>query len=270
MSEIEVDRLQSALAAGYAGTTVVPVTGSTNADLRAAAAKGAPDRTVLLAEEQTAGVGRRARQWVSPKGAGIYVSVLLRPREVSFAGLGSLSVVAGLAVREVAARLGVDAVLKWPNDVLAGPGRAKCAGILSEAETAADGGATVVLGIGVNVRSMGDVPAGPGALPATSFEEQGATSTDRTEIAVMLLTELDARERRWRAAGGDLAQAGMLAEYRQHCATLGQDVRVLLPAGDPLVGRAADVDQAGQLVVEGADGRRHTVSAGDVVHVRAG
>lgn len=60
----------------------------------------------------------------------------------------------------------------------------------------------------------------------------------------------------------------MLAEYRRHCATIGQQVRVLRPAGDPLIGRAADVDATGQLVVDGVDGRRHTVSAGDVVHVR--
>jgi BirA family biotin operon repressor/biotin-[acetyl-CoA-carboxylase] ligase len=267
MSEIDADRIQSGLSSAYAAATVVPSTGSTNADLREAAANGAPDRTVLIAEEQTAGVGRRARHWVSTKGSGIYVSVLLRPREVPFSGLGSLSVVAGLAVRDVAAALGVDAMLKWPNDVLAGPGRAKCAGILAEADAGAE--PVVVLGIGLNVLPMGEVPAGPGGLAVTSFGEQGASTTDRTEIAVMLLTGLAERERRWRAARGDLAEAGMLAEYRQHCATIGRDVQVLLPGGDPLVGRAADVDPAGQLVVDVRGGGRRTVSAGDVVHVRA-
>jgi BirA family biotin operon repressor/biotin-[acetyl-CoA-carboxylase] ligase len=267
MSEIDADRIQSLLSAAYAVTTVVPTTGSTNADLREAAAKGAGDRTVLIAEEQTAGVGRRGRSWVSTKGTGIYVSVLLRPREVPFSGLGSLSVVAGLAVRDVAVKLGVDAVLKWPNDVLAGPSRAKCAGILAEADAGAE--TTVVLGIGLNVLPMGEVPAGPGGLAVTSFAEQAATTTDRTEIAVLLLTGLAERERRWRAARGDLAEAGMLAEYRQYCATIGQDVQVLLPGGDSLTGRAADVDPAGQLVVEVEGGRRQTVSAGDVVHVRA-
>jgi BirA family biotin operon repressor/biotin-[acetyl-CoA-carboxylase] ligase len=260
--DIDAGRLQAELVGPYAAVRVVPSTGSTNADLRAAAAKGAPDRTVLIAEEQTAGVGRRARRWSSPKGSGIYLSVLLRPREVPFAGFGSLSVVAGLAVREVASGLGVDAVLKWPNDVLAGPARGKCAGILSEAVV--DGQASVVLGIGLNVLPLGDdVPAGAGGLVPTSLAEQGADTTDRTEIAVRLLTALAGRERRWRDAGGDLTRAGLLPEYREHCATIGQDVKVLLPNGEALTGRATDVDATGQLLVGG-----RTISAGDVVHVR--
>src|SRR4051812_16021518 len=123
MTEIDATRLHALLGDSYASTEVVASTGSTNADLRKAAESGAPDRLVLIADEQTAGVGRRAREWSSPKGSGIYLSVLLRPSEVPFAGLGSLSVVAGLAVRAVASQLGVDAVLKWPNDVLAGPAR---------------------------------------------------------------------------------------------------------------------------------------------------
>ncbi|MFE0027867.1 biotin--[acetyl-CoA-carboxylase] ligase [Amycolatopsis sp. NPDC059021] len=267
MSSIDGALLRDRLGDRYAAVEVVPSTGSTNADLREAVAKGAADRTVLLAEEQTAGVGRRARSWVSPKGSGLYLSVALRPHGVSFTALGSLSIVAGLAVRAVAERLGVDAVLKWPNDVLAGASRAKCAGILADAVAGDD--ASVVLGIGLNVLPLGEnVPAGAGGLPATSLAEQGATSTDRGEIAALLLTELDDRERRWRLAGGDLTEAGLLGEYRQHCATLGQDVEVQLPDGSTLSGRAADVDAAGQLQVDVADGRRHTVFAGDVVHVR--
>jgi BirA family biotin operon repressor/biotin-[acetyl-CoA-carboxylase] ligase len=170
-------------------------------------------------------------------------------------------------VRDVAARIGVDAVLKWPNDVLAGPGRGKCAGILSEAvagdELAGDE-LSVVLGVGLNVLPLGeDVPAGPGGLAPTSLAEQGATTTDRTEIAGLLLAALAERELSWRGAGGDLTKAGLLPEYRHHCATIGQDVNVLLPDGEVLSGRASDVDSAGQLVVSG-----RTIFAGDVVHVR--
>jgi BirA family biotin operon repressor/biotin-[acetyl-CoA-carboxylase] ligase len=270
--DIDAGGLRADLIGSYAVVDVVPSTGSTNADLRVAVARGAADRTVLIAEEQTAGVGRRARQWSSPKGAGIYLSVLLRPREVPFAGLGSLSVVAGLAVRDVASRLGVDAVLKWPNDVLAGPARGKCAGILCQAgagDTVAEDEASVVLGIGLNVLPLGDdVPAGPGGLAPTSLAEQGATSTDRTEIAALLLKALAGREQRWRAAGGDLTRAGLLPDYRQHCATIGQDVKVLLPNDEVLVGHAADVDAAGQLLIDGPGGERRTIFAGDVVHVR--
>ncbi|MBB4686173.1 biotin--[acetyl-CoA-carboxylase] ligase [Amycolatopsis jiangsuensis] len=266
MAELDAARLRAGLTGRYARVDVVETTGSTNADLRAALENGAADRTVLLAEQQTAGVGRRARSWSSPKGAGLYLSVALRPAGVAFAALGSLSVVAGLAAHAVATEVGVDAVLKWPNDMLAGPERAKCAGILAEA--VGGDGAGVVLGIGLNVLPLGDVPAGPGGLPATSLAEQGATTTDRTEIALALLTRFDELERRWRQAGGDLTAAGLLADYRARCSTLGLDVRVQLPDGSELTGRAADLDGAGQLQVDVPDGRRLTVFAGDVVHVR--
>jgi BirA family biotin operon repressor/biotin-[acetyl-CoA-carboxylase] ligase len=263
MPEIDAARLTAALKDRYAKIDVVERTGSTNADLRKAVDDCAADRTVLLAEEQTAGVGRRARTWSSPKGAGLYLSVALRPG-VPFTALGSLSVVAGLAVRAAAAGVGVDAVLKWPNDVLSGG--AKCAGILAEA--VAGDPPSLVLGIGLNVLPLGDVQPGPGGLPATSLAELGATNTDRTDVAIALLTELDDLEKRWRRAGGDLTEAGLLGDYRAHCATLGQDVEVQLPDGTSLIGRAADIDATGQLQVDQTGGRRHTVFAGDVVHVR--
>jgi len=263
MAEIDAARLTAALKDRYAKIDVVERTGSTNADLRKYVDDGAADRTVLLAEEQTAGVGRRARTWSSPKGAGLYLSVALRPG-VPFTALGSLSVVAGLAVRAAAAGVGVDAVLKWPNDVLSGG--AKCAGILAEA--VAGDPPSIVLGIGLNVLPLGDVQPGPGGLPATSLAELGATNTDRTDVAIALLTEFDELEKRWRLAGGDLTEAGLLGDYRAHCATLGQDVEVQLPDGTSLTGRAADIDAAGQLQVDMAGGQRHTVFAGDVVHVR--
>ena len=263
MPEIDAVRLTAALQDRYAKIDVVERTGSTNADLRKALEDGAADRTVLLAEEQTAGVGRRARSWSSPKGAGLYLSVALRPG-VPFSVLGSLSVVAGLAVRAAAASVGVDAVLKWPNDVLVDG--AKCAGILAEAVAGDE--PSIVLGIGLNVLPLGDVQPGPGGLPATSLAEQGATNTDRTDVAIALLTGFADLEQRWRLAGGDLTEAGLLGDYRAHCATLGQDVEVQLPDGSALTGRAADIDAAGQLQVDVAGGQRHTVFAGDVVHVR--
>ncbi|QWF79315.1 biotin--[acetyl-CoA-carboxylase] ligase [Amycolatopsis sp. CA-230715] len=272
MTGIDGDRLRAELTGNqgaYTAVDVVASTGSTNADLREAASADdpAPDRTVLIAETQTAGVGRRARRWSSPKGAGLYLSVLLRPHEVSFANLGSLAVVAGLAVHDTATAVGVDAVLKWPNDVLAGPDRAKCAGILAEAVAGEE--FAVVLGIGLNVRPLGErVPSGPGGLAATSLAEQGATVTDRTEIAVKLLTAFAEREARWRAAAGDLARAGLLDAYRVHCATIGQDVKIMLPDGGSLVGTATGVDGAGQLTLTALDGTARTVFAGDVVHLR--
>jgi BirA family biotin operon repressor/biotin-[acetyl-CoA-carboxylase] ligase len=267
---LDASRLRSLLLAPdgpYASVTVVERTGSTNADLRAAVASGQPDRTVLIAEEQTAGSGRRGRSWSSPPGRGLYLSVLLRPAEVPMAALGSLAVVAGLALTDVTAELGVDAVLKWPNDVLAGPDRAKCAGVLAEAVSSDE--QAVVLGIGLNVLPLREpVRPGPGGLPATSLAEQGARLTDRTDVAALLLAALHEREVPWRRARGDLAEAGLLDDYRERCATLGRPVRLEVAGGRGRMGRAVDVDPNGALVVDEESGRRRTVYAADVVHLR--
>ena len=268
MAALDADALRSALVDNdgpFAALDVVPTTGSTNADLMAQAGDAA-DRTVLIAEEQTEGRGRRSREWVSPPESGLYLSVLLRPTGVPAHRLGALSLVAGVALIRTARHIGLMAALKWPNDLLAGASMAKCAGIL--AEVASSEPPAVVVGIGVNVgRLPREVPAGPGGLPATSFQEEGA-AVDRAEVAVALLRSFAEVERSWRGAGGDLATSGLLAEYRANCATLGQRVRVELPGGEARQGLAVEVDTDGQLVVD-VDGTARTVSAGDVVHLRA-
>jgi BirA family biotin operon repressor/biotin-[acetyl-CoA-carboxylase] ligase len=101
---------------------------------------------------------------------------------------------------------------------------------------------------------------------ATSLLLAGAVALDRGPLLVAVLEELGARLARWRAAGGD-PEAGLREEYLARCVTLGRDVRVELPGGAPLLGRAVGVDASGRLEVSSA-GRVHAVGAGDVVHVR--
>ncbi|WP_034275127.1 biotin--[acetyl-CoA-carboxylase] ligase [Haloechinothrix halophila] len=264
MTALDADRLRTELvtSTGYTALNVVASTGSTNADLIETARTGAADRTVLIAEEQTAGVGRLARTWVSPAGAGLYLSVLLRPAEVPPEATGSLAIVAGLALTDLCDDLGVGATLKWPNDVLVGNG--KLAGVLAELVPQR----AVVLGIGLNITPLGDVEPGPGGLAATSLAEHGARTTDRTEIAATLLRAFAERERAWRAAHGDLEQAGLLADYRGVCGTLGRTVTVSLPQGETHTGTAVDVDDVGRLTIEDDNGQRTTVLAGDVIHLR--
>src|SRR5579863_386241 len=144
--------------------TVTGVTGSTNADLLARTADGAPEGTVLAAEEQRSGRGRMGRAWVSPPRAALTFSVLLRPDAVPPARLGWLPLLTGVAVTSaVRAVTAVDAQLKWPNDVLVRD--AKLAGILAEAS-----GGAVVVGIGLNVSTEPDeLPTpGPGAASPPS------------------------------------------------------------------------------------------------------
>ncbi len=244
------------------------MTGSTNSDLAVAAARGAADRTVLIAEEQNAGRGRLQRQWISPRGAGLFVSVLLRPG-VPPSAVGWMPLIAGVALAETVERTtGVPAGLKWPNDLLLGSGEDwhKGAGILSEAVAEPDGIA-LVLGMGVNVRQQSDeLPTGAGGLPATSLAAEGA-DVDREVFAAELLGALAEVEGLWRDASGDVVSTGLLARYRERCRTLGQRVRVDL-GGSDLHGEAVDVDATGRLVVRTETGRTTAVSAGDVVHLR--
>ncbi|GAA2841630.1 biotin--[acetyl-CoA-carboxylase] ligase [Crossiella cryophila] len=254
----------------YAALEVVSCTGSTNSDLVAAAQSGAADRTVLIAETQTAGRGRNHdRQWFSPPRAGLYLSVLLRPGGVPFPRLGWLVMLAGVAVVNAVGELcEVQARLKWPNDLLVGPDLAKCGGILAEV-VAGQLEPAVVLGIGVNVHHTRDeLPVGPGGLRPTSLALQQAASLDRQLIAVRLLEELAKAEAHWRDAEGDPGRCGLVGDYRSACATLGKQVRVELPGGADLTGFAADVDLDGRLVIRTTTGELKPVSAGDVVHLR--
>jgi BirA family biotin operon repressor/biotin-[acetyl-CoA-carboxylase] ligase len=248
----------------YAAVDVVPTTTSTNTDLVQAARRGAADRTVLIADQQTAGQGRRSRAWTSPPGTGLYLSVLLRPDGVPQAGLSWLTVLAGVALVRTARWAGAAAALKWPNDLLLGAGQRKGAGVLAEA-----GADVVVLGIGLNILPLpADVPLGPGGLAPTSLAEAGATRLDRTDIAACLLTELDRLERAWRASAGDPEADGVRGEYIGYCATVGRRVRVELP-GSTLTGTATGIDVDGSLLLTTDDGTSHSVSAGDVVHLRS-
>jgi BirA family transcriptional regulator, biotin operon repressor / biotin---[acetyl-CoA-carboxylase] ligase len=266
---------------------VTDVTGSTNADLLARAARGEPEGLVLAAEEQSAGRGRLGRTWVSPPRAALAFSVLLRPAAVPRARLGWLPLLAGVAVAvAVRAVAAVDAELKWPNDVLvgsrntlaggSGPAAAggqvstvvpprKLSGILAEAADEA-----VVVGIGVNV-STGPAelpPPGPGGLAATSLAIEGAASTDRTALLAGILAGLERRYRAWCQVFGDTERSGLRAEYTGLCATLGRRVRVELPGGRVFDGLASDLDGDGRLLVSVPPDADLPVAAGDIVHLR--
>lgn len=279
---LDAARLRSRLVDGgpYAGLDVVTVTGSTNSDLIEAAGGGAPDRTVLIAEEQRSGRGRMRRPWVSPRGYGLHVSVLTRMPEVARSDVGWLPLIAGVALVEtVVGMTGLRAALKWPNDLLIGDGDewSKAAGILVEGVASQDSLAAVI-GIGINVHHGAEqLPPATGGLPATSLALQGAGVTgeevdgkevDREELAVGLLGALAEADDLWRAHAGDVVDSGLLDRYQRRCGTLGQQVRVDLGQHDPLSGTAEAIDTSGRLVVQGVDGAATPISAGDVVHLR--
>lgn len=227
-------------------------TGSTNADLVAAAREGVASGTVLVADHQTAGRGRLDRGWTAPPGTSLAVSVLLRPPPgVPAARWTWLPLLAGLAVTDALAEAAaVPARLKWPNDVLIDGG--KVCGILAERVDDA-----VVIGMGINTRLAADDLPVP---TATSLLLAGADLTD-SDLVSAVLRALGRWYRRW-LDGEDLGPA-----LASHCGTIGREVRVELPAAPPVVGLAVGIDSDGRLLVRTAEGVR-PFSAGDVVHLR--
>ena len=245
---------------GWRQLDVVEETGSTNADLLARAASGTDVAgAVLIAEHQTAGRGRHGRGWSDSPRAQITMSVGVSVVDVPVAGWGWLPLATGVAVVDTVAPLlevaGVQAGLKWPNDVLAGGG--KLAGILAEVARA-----VVVIGLGLNVTQTPEEVDGPGA---TSLLDLGVPAPDRDQLLRALLKELGRRIVAWRAARG--ADWQLAADYSARSLTIGSRVRAQLPGGREIVGTASGIDDQGRLCLE-TQGETVVVSAGDVVHLR--
>lgn len=234
----------------------VESTGSTNADVAALARAGALEGHVVVAAEQTAGRGRLDRTWVSPRGASLSLSVLLKP-EPEFPRWGWLSLLAGMAVASTLADIAPDpsrVQLKWPNDVLIDG--AKVCGILSE-RVERPTGALAVVGIGLNL------DLGRDELPvphSTSLSLEGFP-VDREELVAGLLRHLEHYYRLWQATGS------LVEEYRARCTSVGSELSITVAPEKVVRGRGHGVDEFGRLLVSTATGIQ-AFAAGDVVHAR--
>lgn len=256
MGVMNADAVRRGLDPFWTSLEVVAETGSTNDDVLAAAASGAAEGTVRSAEYQSAGRGRMSRQWEAPAGSSVMFSVLLRPT-APMAHWGWIPLVTGLGIYDTLHQAGADVTLKWPNDVQLGPERKKCGGILTQATTGA-----VVVGIGLNAVTHD-------GLPPTAAAIDSQWQTSREDLLRGVLNAFARRYSAWNAAEGDVERSGLLAAYRSACGTVGQRVKVMLPAvADPVIGQARDVDADGRLIVTTEDGSDLVVGAGDVVHVR--
>jgi BirA family biotin operon repressor/biotin-[acetyl-CoA-carboxylase] ligase len=230
--------------------------GSTNTTAMAAAAEGAPEGSVFLAEEQLAGRGRGANSWQSPRSTGIYCSIVLRPALPPSEVL-VLSLAAGLAVRaaieQVDPRVAAD--LKWPNDVLIG-GKKVC-GILAEMNAEATRVRYIVVGIGINVNQA----SFPEDLPATSLRLATATDWSRVELVAALLKSLS-REYRQLLQDSD-ARESILRRFAENSSwVLGKAVRIE-ENGSAFEGTTQGLDPRGFLQVQTAKGMQ-TVLSGTV------
>ncbi|WP_254862776.1 biotin--[acetyl-CoA-carboxylase] ligase [Halovivax gelatinilyticus] len=226
---------------------------STNERARELATAGAED-VVVVAGVQTGGRGRLDRKWSSPEG-GIWLSTVERP-SIPPARAPAHTIAAAVATTNVAREVGVDARIKWPNDVVVPAdtdvGYAKLAGILTEMEGQTDRIEWLVCGIGINAN------VDPSSLP------EGATSIRANAGAIDRRTFLQRVLERYDDARRDLS--GTIEEWRDRTMTLDRRVRVIR-SGEPVVGTAVDVTEYGGLVVDtGTD--RVVISAGDCEHLR--
>jgi len=261
---------------------------STNSELvRLAADPGLPAFTTLVTTDQTAGRGRLDRSWIAPAGTALAVSVLVRAPAVAAASLGWLPLAAGAAMFDAVAGVlppGVRVGIKWPNDVLL-DGRKVC-GILSELvpADAASSGIAVVIGAGVNLTMSAeqlpvatatsltlagadaDAADDAGDAAATDAAAADAGLTDR--VLAAYLHSLIALVTALFQSGGDAVASGLHAAVVERCSTIGRDVRVELPGGAHLLGRAVGIDGIGRLQVRDDADQLRAVAAGDIVHLR--
>ena len=224
---------------------------STNDAAKQLASDGEPEGTVVVADEQTKGRGSRGRDWLSPRGANLYASFILRP-DIPPARYGELAFVAAVAlVRTMKSTFGLDALVKWPNDVLVN-GR-KIAGILVEVSKDA-----AIIGIGVNV-NWTRLPAAIAAT-ATSIKNELDKTAELEDVLKALCRDLDVAYRTHKVFGFEQT----LQDWMSHQETIGKIVTVERN-GESLTGYALGVDSHGALMLKMSDGGVRTVSAGIVV-----
>ncbi|WP_174873417.1 biotin--[acetyl-CoA-carboxylase] ligase [Vogesella oryzae] len=223
---------------------------SSNTQLMMRAAQGAPHGLVLAVERQTAGRGRLGRRWQMPLGAGLTFSVLWR-FDRGLSGLAGLSLVVGVAMVRALRSFKVPVQLKWPNDVLLN-GR-KLAGILIELSGDALGPAAVVIGIGLNMQSPGEVDQ-----PVASLAEAGC-QVGRNALLAELLNQLAAVLATFDREGF----AAFRNEWTDCAAFLQQPVLLRFSHGEPVAGVALGVDDHGALLVD-CDGEQRVFHVGEV------
>jgi len=234
--------------------------GSTNDVAKQLAEEGAAHGEAVIAERQTAGRGRRGRAWDSPAGKNLYLSVVLRP-DLPPQRAPELTLVASVALCDVVRQAGVEAGIKWPNDLLA-RGR-KLAGILTELAAEPDTVQWVVLGMGVNLNVRAEDFPDDLREQATSLAIERGQPAPRALFTAALLARLEEWLDRHAAEGfGPVREA-----WRERSATLGREVRVEVE-GREVTGVAEDLDETGALLVR-CGKRLERVTSGDVQLLRA-
>lgn len=255
ISEAEIS---SMLKTKWAGKRIIyfDETDSTNNQAKASGEKGGIHGTLFVADKQNAGKGRRGRVWNSPSGESVYMTLLLRP-EIPPDRAPMLTLVMGLSVVEVIREAtGVDAKIKWPNDIVIN--KKKVCGILTEMATEMVHVNYVVIGVGINVNQR-RFPEEIADMAASLCGETGKLYR-RSEIMAAVLERFE-RNYETFLKTGDLS--GIQEAYNAVLVNCGQEVRVLEP-GHEYEAVAEGINETGELLVRFPDGRKKTVFAGEV------
>lgn len=229
---------------------------STNNRAKRLAEEGAVEGTLVVAESQWAGKGRRGRMWVSPRGTGIWMSLVLRPR-IAPSSASMLTLVAALAVAKgIEEVTGLDTRIKWPNDIVIG-GKKVC-GILTEMSAELEDINYVVIGIGINA-NIAEFPEEI-TRTATSLYLQSGAKVNRSQVIAAVMRAMETYYRIFTETG-DLNL--LLPEYEGKLANKDKEVTVFTPAGD-YSGISLGIDKTGELLVQLRDGTIKHVVSGEV------
>lgn len=253
---LNMQQIKSELKTNWLGQELIVMqeTGSTNQEVKALAANGAQRGLVVATELQSKGKGRLGRTWISPKGKDLCFSILLKP-QIDMSEIGIVTLCGALAVcRVIREHLGLDAKIKWPNDVIIGS--RKLCGILTEMAADMEQIEYVVSGIGINVNNTDfaeDI-----AHKATSLCIESGKEIDRAKLLCRVLEAIEKIIDTYYENG----ETALLAEYRLLCATIGREVS-FTRSGKSYVGYASDITSTGSLVVD-CSGNKTEISSGEV------
>jgi len=253
---LDADRFSRSLKTGWLGRDmrILDEVSSTNATALALVSS-CPDGTVILAETQTQGRGRLSRPWASPPG-GIWMSLVLKP-VMPLNHVYQINMAVSVALcRALSSLFGLDAGIKWPNDLLIR--ELKICGILMEVGAQVDRLDYAVVGLGLNANN--DLSQFPADWRSTSLAAQLGHEIDRCDLICRILEEME-------VAYENMGSNEIFEEWRSRSLTLNRQVRITSAAGD-LVGQAVDLAEDGALILQIGDEQKR-VLAGDCIHLRA-
>ena len=230
-------------------------TDSTNNCIRKLAKEGKKEGVVAVAEIQTAGKGRRGKGWQSPKGTGIWMSMLLTPN-ITPPEAPVLTLLAGLAVcRAVRQQTGLTAMIKWPNDILIS--NKKICGILTELYAEMDSVHFVITGIGINVNT--EVFPDELQKTATSLKIEKGESISRKNMIKAVIEEF---EKIYLQYEKECSFLPFREEYKKYCINIGKELQVL--SKQPFIAKGIDITEQGELLVQKQTGEKVVVFSGEV------